>query len=103
VDIAENGQIAVDKFKKSEYDVILMDIQMPVMNGIEATQAIREFSKIPIIALTANASRQEAERCIGAGCDDYLAKPFKPQDLYGKISDAQMKSKAMLLEEANFE
>ncbi len=102
VDIAENGQIGVDKFKREEYDVILMDIQMPIMNGIEATQAIRQFSQVPIIALTANASRQEAERCIKAGCDDYLAKPFKPQDLYAKISNAQMKGKA-LIEEVNFE
>jgi CheY-like chemotaxis protein len=80
-----------------------MDIQMPVMNGVDATQAIRQFSAVPIIALTANASRQEAERCINAGCDDYLAKPFKPQDLYAKISNAQMKDKVVLEEEASFE
>jgi DNA-binding response OmpR family regulator/signal transduction histidine kinase len=102
VDIAENGQIGIDKFKREGYDVVLMDIQMPVMNGIDATQAIREFSTVPIIALTANASRSEAERCISAGCDDYLAKPFKPQDLYAKISNAQMKGK-VLIEEVNFE
>ncbi len=103
VEIAENGQIGVDKFKREEYDVILMDIQMPVMNGIDATQAIRQFSAVPIIALTANASRQEAERCISAGCDDYLAKPFKPQDLYAKISNAQMKEKVVMEEEVSFE
>lgn len=103
VDIAENGKIGVDKFKKEDYDIVLMDIQMPIMDGIEATQAIRQFSNTPIIALTANATRQEAERCIKAGCDDYLAKPFKPQDLYAKISNAQMKGKTILTSQANFE
>ena len=93
VDIAENGKIGVDKFRNGDYDIILMDIQMPVMNGLEATAAIREFSEVPIIALTANASRQEAERCIKSGCDEYLAKPFKPQDLYNKIAEAQSKGK----------
>jgi CheY-like chemotaxis protein len=91
VDIAENGKIGVEKFRNGEYDIVLMDIQMPVMNGLEATAAIRAFSDVPIIALTANASRQEAERCIKSGCDDYLAKPFKPQELYNKIADAQSK------------
>lgn len=103
VDIAENGQIGVDKFKKGEYDLILMDIQMPVMNGIEATQEIRKISAVPIIALTANASRQEAERCISSGCDDYLAKPFKPQDLYAKISNVQTSKDLLILEDSNFE
>jgi DNA-binding response OmpR family regulator/signal transduction histidine kinase len=103
VDIAENGQIGVDKFKKGEYDMILMDIQMPIMNGIEATQEIRKISTVPIIALTANASRQEAERCINSGCDDYLAKPFKPQDLYAKISNVQTTKGMLLLEDSNFE
>jgi CheY-like chemotaxis protein len=91
VDIAENGKIGVDMFKKGDYDIVLMDIQMPVMNGLEATTAIREFSQVPIVALTANASRQEAERCLKSGCDEYLAKPFKPQDLYNKIADVQSK------------
>jgi CheY-like chemotaxis protein len=103
VDIAENGKIGVDKFRNGDYDVILMDIQMPVMNGLEATAAIREFSQVPIIALTANASRQEAERCIKAGCDDYLAKPFKPQDLYNKIAEAQLKGTELSISEASFE
>jgi len=59
-----------------------MDIQMPVMNGIEATKRIRTFSQVPIIALTANASKQESDKCINAGMNDYLSKPFKPQELY---------------------
>jgi CheY-like chemotaxis protein len=85
VDIAENGLIGVQKHRANNYDVILMDIQMPVMNGIDAAKKIREQSNVPIIALTANASKQEADRCILVGINDYLGKPFKPQDLYAKI------------------
>ena len=85
VDIAENGLIGVDKFRAHNYDLILMDLQMPVMNGFDATEKIRETSKIPIIALSANSSHQEAEKTKGVGMNDYLAKPFKPTDLYEKI------------------
>lgn len=85
VDIAENGLIGVQKQKANGYDIILMDIQMPVMNGIDSAKKIREFSQVPIIALTANASKQEADRCISVGINDYLGKPFKPTDLYAKI------------------
>lgn len=85
VDIAENGLIGVEKYREHGYDLILMDIQMPVMGGIEATKKIREKSSVPIIALTANSSKQEAERCKEAGVNDYISKPFKPQDLYSKI------------------
>ena len=85
VDIAENGLIGVDKFRAHSYDLILMDLQMPVMNGFDATEKIREASKIPIIALSANSSHQEAEKTKGVGMNDYLAKPFKPVDLYEKI------------------
>jgi len=85
VDIAENGMIGVEKSREHGYDIILMDIQMPVMNGIEATKRIRTTSQVPIIALTANASKQESDKCINAGMNDYLSKPFKPQDLYAKI------------------
>ncbi len=87
VDIAENGKLAVEAFKSKKYDLVLMDIQMPEMNGIEATKKIRENSDIPIIALTANASKQEADKCIEIGMNDYLSKPFKPQDLYQKIME----------------
>ena len=85
VDIAENGLIGVEKFREHGYDLILMDLQMPVMTGIEASQKIREKSNVPIIALTANSSKQEATKCYEAGINDYIAKPFKPQDLYAKI------------------
>ena len=89
VDLAENGQIAVDKVKSGEidYDVILMDMQMPVMGGIEATQIIRNELKstIPIIALTANAVKGDSDKCIEAGMNDYISKPFDPSVLYNKI------------------
>ncbi len=85
VDIAENGLVSVEKYREHGYDLILMDIQMPVMGGIEATKKIREKSAVPIIALTANSSKQESERCKEAGINDYISKPFKPQDLYSKI------------------
>ena len=85
VDIASNGVIALQKFHENNYDLILMDLQMPEMNGIEATIKIRHLSKIPIIALTATASKQEEEKCLAIGMNDYLAKPFKPKDLYSKI------------------
>lgn len=86
VDVAENGLVGVDKFREHGYDLVLMDIQMPVMDGWEATTKIREKNKeVPILALTANASNTEREKCIAAGMNDYLAKPFKPQDLYERI------------------
>ncbi|MEM9821475.1 MAG: response regulator [Bacteroidota bacterium] len=85
VDIAENGLVGVEKYKEHGYDLILMDIQMPVMNGIEASMKVREFSNVPIIALTANSSKQEANRCMEIGINDYLSKPFKPRELHAKI------------------
>ena len=83
--IAENGLIALEKFKEYGYDLVLMDIQMPVMNGLDAAKKIRDFSNVPIIALTANSTKQEQDKCFEIGMNDYLAKPFKPQDLYAKI------------------
>jgi len=85
VDIAENGLVGVEKYREHGYDLVLMDIQMPVMNGMEASLKIREFSNVPIIALTANASKQEADRCFEVGINEYLSKPFKPKELHAKI------------------
>lgn len=91
VDVAENGLIAIEKLKNNQYDVILMDVQMPVMDGYDATKAIREMNSpknsIPIVALTANVTKQDVEKCLKAGMDDYLSKPFTPEDLYGKLFD----------------
>ena len=85
MDIAENGLIGVGKFREHGYDIIIMDIPMPVMNGIEATEKIRENSDVPIIALTANSTKQEQQKCVKAGANEYLTKPFKPQELYSLI------------------
>ncbi len=85
VDIADNGLIAIEKYQKNDYDIILMDIQMPVMNGIVASEKIRATSSVPILALTANASQPEEEKCLSVGMNDYLSKPFKPHELYNRI------------------
>ena len=82
VDIAEDGRIACEKAMKSKaqdrpYDLILMDIQMPEMNGHDATRWLRKQGWCgPIVALTAYALSGDREKCLAAGCDDYLAKPF---------------------------
>jgi len=86
---AENGLVAIEKIKNQEYDVVLMDIQMPVMDGYETTRAIRMMDtparNVPIVALTANATKADVEKCIAAGMNDYLPKPFSPDDLYRKL------------------
>ena len=88
-DTAENGLVAVEMIKNQEYDLILMDIQMPVMDGYETTRAVRLMEgpqrNVPIIALTANATKADVDKCIAAGMNDYLPKPFTPDDLYRKI------------------
>jgi PAS domain S-box-containing protein len=86
-DIAENGQIAIEKLKAKSYDIILMDLQMPIMNGFEATEYIRKKlnSKIPIIALTADVTTVDLEKCKAVGMNDYIAKPVDERLLYSKI------------------
>lgn len=86
IEMAENGYVALEKIKNRYFDIILMDIQMPVMDGFEATKAIRQGevpkSTVPIIALTANATRADIERCLAAGMNDCIPKPFTPEDLF---------------------
>ena len=85
VDLAENGQIALDKVRAVDYDLVLMDMQMPVMDGIVATQEIRKekrFKSLPIVAMTANAMQVDRDRCLAAGMDDHVAKPIEPEDLW---------------------
>ncbi len=77
--LAVNGKEAVDMAAIQQPDLILMDIMMPVMNGLQATRLIRENPKtrsIPILAVTALSSRKDKEKCLRSGCDDYLSKPF---------------------------
>lgn len=88
LDIAENGAIAVEKFKSGDYDLILMDIQMPVMDGLEATKTIRAIEQqngsqkeIPIVALTANTMKGDKEKFLSSGMNDYIGKPFKASEL----------------------
>ncbi|TGE29175.1 PAS domain S-box protein [Hymenobacter metallicola] len=84
---AENGAVAVELARQNDFDVILMDVQMPVMNGLEATAHIRAAGlRTPVIALTANAIKGEREKCLQAGMNDYLAKPFQEDDLLKIIS-----------------
>ena len=89
IDIADNGQIAVEKAGSALYDIVLMDIQMPVMDGNAAARAIRSLNEpncnVPIIAMTAHAFKEERERCLSNGMNDYVMKPFVPEDLYAKI------------------
>src|SRR3989441_1837390 len=88
VHVSSNGREAVDAVKQRDYDVVLMDIQMPEMDGFEATHVIRELPKgkdLPIIGLTAHALSGERERCLSRGMSDYLAKPFKGHELFALV------------------
>jgi len=88
VDVVSNGREAVDAVAAEGYDVILMDIQMPEMDGFEATEKIRALPQgrtLPIIALTAHALSGERERCLERGMSGYLAKPFKAHDLFAAV------------------
>jgi PAS domain S-box-containing protein len=90
ISIANNGQEALDILQKNTFDLILMDIQMPVMDGYTATRLIRSsnqaFSNTPIVAMTAHASSLEVEKCLSMGMNAYIPKPFNQQDLYEKIA-----------------
>jgi CheY-like chemotaxis protein len=88
--VANNGLEAVHALENEDFDVVLMDVQMPIMNGFEATAAIREKEKdggkhVRIIALTAHALKGYREQCLSAGMDGYLTKPIRPEDLYHSL------------------
>jgi len=88
VEVADNGQIAVDKVQQADYDIVLMDMQMPVMDGVAATVEIRKmarFAALPVVAMTANAMQQDRERCLAAGMNDFLTKPIEPDDLWAAL------------------
>ncbi len=92
VDIAINGQEAVEAFRKGGYDLVLMDCQMPVMDGFESTKQLRDYERsegqrhTPIVALTAHAMTQDREQCLVAGMDDYLSKPYTQEGLHTVLS-----------------
>jgi CheY-like chemotaxis protein len=90
IDIVENGRLAIEALEKTDYDVILMDVQMPEMDGIEATRQIRNLSgakkDVPIIALTAQAEGNTQDELRAAGMDDYISKPINFDILFSKLS-----------------
>jgi two-component system sensor histidine kinase/response regulator len=88
VDVAENGRVAVDKVRTGDYDLVFMDMQMPVMDGLTATRMIRETrapDRLPIVAMTANAMEQDRRRCLEAGMNDTLTKPIDPDALWAAL------------------
>jgi CheY-like chemotaxis protein len=91
--IAQNGREAVDAVSREAFDVVLMDMLMPEMDGLEATAAIREMERhtgrhVPIIAMTANAMKDDRERCLEVGMDGFLTKPVKPRELYEAVESS---------------
>ncbi len=88
VDLAENGEVALRMIRDNDYDAVLMDMQMPVMDGVEATRIIRlnpRFETLPIIAMTANAMASDRILCLEAGMNDHIAKPIDPDQLFGVL------------------
>jgi CheY-like chemotaxis protein len=92
IDTAENGSIAIEKFLSIDYDIVFMDMQMPVMDGLTATEAIRkaecesQSARTPIVALTGNTAQEEIDRCLAAGCSSHLAKPIKKDTLVNMLA-----------------
>ena len=85
VDIADNGQLALEQLAKADYELVLMDIQMPVMDGLTATQLLRRdprWATLPVIAMTANAMEQDRQQCLAAGMNDFVSKPIEPEQLW---------------------
>ena len=95
IDIAKNGKKAIEVLQKKSFDLILMDVQMPVMDGFKATKYIRENLKLhtPIIGLTANAVKTDQQKCLNAGMTEYITKPFDADNLKQKISELISKTK----------
>ncbi|NRF39796.1 response regulator [Pedobacter foliorum] len=96
--ISQNGKIAIEKYKDEDFDIILMDLQMPEMDGYEATKFIRRMNAgkadIPIVAMTAHTIQGELEKCMAIGMNDYVSKPFKPEDLNAKIQSLVKKNRS---------
>ena len=103
VSIVENGALAVEAIKKHDYHLVLMDVSMPFMGGIEATSIIRKYEednsleRVPIIALTAHAMLGDREKCISIGMDEYLTKPLRKPDLLSMITKVVNSRRAYVL------
>jgi hypothetical protein len=96
-EVADNGAVALERLDHGQFKLVLMDMMMPVMNGYDATRAIRNNPKIkhlPVIALTANAMKGEDEKCRAAGCSDYLAKPYSKDQILNAIAVQIRKAQA---------
>ena len=94
-EVAENGVEALQRIERNAFKLVLMDMMMPVMNGYDATKAIRANPKtkhLPVIALTANTMKGEDEKCRAAGCSDYLAKPYSKDQILNAIAMLLKKS-----------
>ncbi|MBK7956993.1 MAG: response regulator [Bacteroidetes bacterium] len=104
-DIAENGKVAIEMMQSKAYDIVLMDLQMPVMNGFEATDYIRNTmkSRIPIIALTADVTTMDLAKCTAAGMNDYISKPIDERVLFSRILGLVKKSPYISQQESNKE
>lgn len=96
VDLAENGQQAVEKMHQNNYDIILMDMQMPIMDGYQAMSEIKKLynsNQVKIMALTAHVNEGEIKKCKSFGADSYLSKPYKPEDLYNQLIELVLSQK----------
>jgi PAS domain S-box-containing protein len=103
VDVAENGRVVLDKFANQSYDLVLMDVQMPEMDGLAATRALRQQSTLvdlPILAMTANAFDDDRNACLEAGMNDFVPKPVVPELLYGKLLNWLSKTSAAIANNA---
>src|SRR3569623_1751438 len=88
VEVADNGAVALQKLETADFDLVFMDMQMHVMDGVTATKCVRSlkrFDSLPIIAMTANAMEQDRRKCIDAGMNDFLIKPIDPEDMWGML------------------
>ncbi len=93
VSVAPNGQVALGALAQGAFDVVLMDVQMPVMDGFEATRRIRDGEqaaggRMPVVAMTAHALKGDRERCLAAGMDGYITKPIRGEELFAAIEEA---------------
>ncbi len=106
VTVVENGRQALEMLEKEKFDLVLMDVQMPEMDGFEATRQIREREKltgehIPIVAMTAHAMKGDREKCLEAGMDGYVSKPLYPEEFYKVVENAARKARLSVEQKAN--